>query len=211
MINNDLMEIKSSILSERMSICFTDELKIPNLDSRSKVEKYGHRQIRDLSSRIEKYKTVKEKNAIDIKRYKDRNVWRFDVNAIMSYINTDLANIQEEEDAVVEKAIEKRINYKAVHNEPSKGPTYLVIERGGTRANPLFGHWDLNEINKFMDMPYIDKRTDEQGNRFEVLVNTLRPDRKEFPLEPEYQGPDGWRKLELFKYPWYKVNRIEAL
>jgi hypothetical protein len=63
------------------------EMKIVNnLDSRSKVEKMGSRQLSEFKSRCEKYKKVNMKHVIVSKRYKDRRCWLWDIEAIREYI-----------------------------------------------------------------------------------------------------------------------------
>ena len=83
------------------------------------------------------------------------------------------------------------------HNKPGHSPTYVVKDRGEI----VFGHDDLEEINKYVGEAYIKIRDDGVW----VLVNPFR--KLEIVLDDEYKGEHGKTKLEM-KYPWYRKSRV---
>ena len=186
---------------------FLREMKLPedSINSEAKVHKKMHKDLTEAGARMDKYHD-KSKIARPFmsKKYKDRNAVQFQIDSVRNYIKNDLQRQDDEDDGGVEEtkveaasqAPKKRV-LQVHHNKPGHSPTYVVKERGEV----VFGHDDLEEINKYVGEAYIKIREDGIW----VLVNPFR--KLEIILDDEYKGDHGKTKLEM-KYPWYRKSRV---
>lgn len=190
---------------------FLRDMKLPeeSINSEGKVQKKMHKDMTEAGARMDKYHDKsKIAKPFACKRYKDRRTVQFQIDSVRNYIKNDLQRDDDEEDTAgaeeskMETAgpavpVPKKRILQVQHNKPGEAPQYVVKERGET----VFGHDDLEEINKYMGEAYI--KIEEDGSW--VLVN---PHSKvAFVLEDVYKGPHGKTKLEM-KYPWYRKSRV---
>ena len=101
-IDNTILQINSSLIQEYYATFLKDEMKLADMQGApgSKIAKTFVKHSMEASSKIDKYKTL-EGNPIQAKRYKDRNMYQFHIDAIEMYIKKDLKH--EEDDDEIEQ------------------------------------------------------------------------------------------------------------
>lgn len=85
-VSMNIMYISAKFLWDEFgALC--EEMKLPYMDSRAKIEKYGSRQLAEFNSRAEKYKTSFLFSAVVTKKRNNRGVqYGVDINAILAYL-----------------------------------------------------------------------------------------------------------------------------
>lgn len=87
--DNRILELNSSVIQDQYGIFLRDEMKLADMTTGSKIAKTFSKHSMEASSRLDKYKVLDQK-PVTQKRYKDRNMYQFDVAAIEKYIDIDI-------------------------------------------------------------------------------------------------------------------------
>jgi hypothetical protein len=185
----EILEIRSSYFFEILGDFLSTDFKMANMDSKGKVQKFGSRQLREMSSRIDKYKKRSVAAITDSRNDKYRS-WRFEVEAVREYIKQDLGGAIEGDS--MEEPSKK---FEVFHGRGN----FILVKKG---QDVVLETVDMEEVNQFIGAAYI--KTREDGSQ--VLVHQQR-NNKEYELGTDYLGDYGKARIEM-KYPWYRRSPI---
>lgn len=86
MVGDGLLKMSASHLWDEFG-SFIAELKIASFDSRSKIEKFGARQLAELKSRLERHQVIQGRKVVENPRSKNCRFWVFDIQAMKNYLS----------------------------------------------------------------------------------------------------------------------------
>jgi hypothetical protein len=96
-IDNKILELNTSVIQDQYGIFLRDEMKLQDMTTGSKIAKTFSKHSMEASSRMDKFKVLEQK-PVQSKRYKDRHMYQFDIEAIDKYVEIDIRHNDPNED-----------------------------------------------------------------------------------------------------------------
>jgi hypothetical protein len=202
-VSENFLRVNSTVFHDEFR-AYCEEFKIPNMDTRRKIEQFATQIFAEFGSKLTKY-TPDGITPFEISRSHGIRFRVFYIPAVQEWLNEVIpeyeADLDAADDAFVPPApaVQPPSPMKAFYNKPGEYPKYVIKQH----AAVVFSSNDLEEINKALGEAYITQKEDGSW----ALVHQYRNNR-EYPLtEDEVQNKV---KVEM-KYPWYVRNRCHTV